>query len=156
MNLCYRCYDSNLPRVEPAPPSGLELGSKSRNSASIGVGVCGAIIDEDLFTSLAPNAAAPFTYQGFCEAVDHYNSHHAEKIFRMGSYQQRLSELAAFLGIASHETNGFVASREYLSCGDNKVVDGELYCKPCAPSDYNYDTHTCSVSMLAGDQSYMK
>lgn len=149
-----RCYDTNLPRVEPASSSGLELASKSHNSASIGVGVCGTIIDEELFDVVAPNAVFPFTYQGFCQAVDHYNLHHAEKIFRMGSYQNRLSELAAFLGIASHETNGFAASREYLACGDNKVVNNELYCKPCAAADYNYDTHTCDVSMLAGDQSY--
>jgi hypothetical protein len=146
-----------LPRVEPAAPSGLEfqLESKSQDS-NIGIGICGYIIDEQIYNTLAPNAAAPFTYQGFCEAVDHYNAHHAEKIFRMGSYQQRLSELAAFLGLASHETNGFLASREYLSCGDSKIVDGELYCKPCSAGDYNYDTHQCAVSMLAGDQSYMK
>ncbi|EED86738.1 family 19 glycoside hydrolase domain-containing protein, partial [Thalassiosira pseudonana CCMP1335] len=71
------------------------------------------------FDLLAPNAVAPFSYHGFCEAVSHYNSHHAEKIFRMGSYQQRLSEIAAFMGMASHETNSFIASREYLACGDN-------------------------------------
>jgi hypothetical protein len=142
--------------VEPAAPSGLELEDKGKSaSATIGQGVCGVIIDETLFNTLAPNAVAPFTYQGFCESIDHYNSHHAEKVFRMGSYQERLSELAAFLGIASHETNGFVASREYLACGDSKEVDGVLYCKPCAVGDYNYETHTCSVSMLAGDQSYM-
>eukprot|EP00804_Cyclotella_cryptica_P030586 CCRYP_020008-RC/>CCRYP_020008-RC protein AED:0.06 eAED:0.06 QI:1314/1/1/1/1/0.88/9/162/1394 len=151
------CYDSALPRVEPAAPSGLELEDESgiSSSLSIGRGVCGVMIDESLFNALAPNAVAPFTYQGFCESIDYYNAHHAEKVFRMGSYQDRLSELAAFLGIASHETNNFVAPREYLACGDNTEVDGVLYCKPCAASDYNYDTHTCSVSMLAGDQSYM-
>lgn len=158
LNCLCRCYDKNLPRVEPAAPSGLELDNRSGrpSSISIGHGVCGLMIDESLFNALAPHAVVPFTYQGFCESIDHYNAHHAEKVFRMGSYQDRLSELAAFLGIASHETNNFVASREYLACGDNLEVDGVLYCKPCSASDYNYDTHKCSVSMLAGDQSYME
>lgn len=149
------CWDTRLPRVEPAPPSGLEVVESSTSSSSIGEGVCGVLIDKALFRLLAPNAQHPFTYEGFCSAIDHYNSRHAEKVFRMGTKQQRIDELTAFLGMASHETDGFLAAREYLACGDNAVVNGELYCVPCTSENYNFDTHTCSVSMLENDQSYM-
>mmetsp|Transcript_37463 Transcript_37463/g.76541 ORF Transcript_37463/g.76541 Transcript_37463/m.76541 type:complete len:1666 (-) Transcript_37463:403-5400(-) len=150
------CWDTRLPRVEPAPPSGLEVVEISNQSSSVGEGVCGELVDKALFRLLAPNAQHPFTYEGFCSAIDHYNSRHAEKVFRMGTRQQRIGELTAFLGMASHETDGFIAPREYLACGDNVVVDGELYCVPCTSEDYNFDTHTCGISMLENDQSYME
>jgi len=150
------CWDTRLPRVEPAPPSGLEVVEISNQSSSVGEGVCGELIDKALFRLLAPNAQHPFTYEGFCSAIDHYNSRHAEKVFRMGTRQQRTGELTAFLGMASHDTDGFIAAREYLACGDNVVVDGELYCVPCTSEDYNFDTHTCGISMLENDQSYME
>lgn len=149
------CWDTRLPRVEPAPPSSLEVAESSSSSYEPGEGVCGELIDRALFRLIAPNAKHPFTYEGFCAAIDHYNSRHAEKVFRMGSRQQRMDELTAFLGIASHETDGFIAAREYLACGDNMVVDGELYCVPCTSEDYNFDTHSCGISMLENDQSYM-
>ena len=154
------CWDTRLPRVEPAPPSGLEVMQSSTTaygatSRSIGVGVCGELIDETQFQLFAPNAQKPFTYDGFCIAIDHYNSRHAEKVFRMGTKQQRINELTAFLGIASHETDGFTAAREYLACGDNMVVDGELYCVPCTSEKYDFGTHSCSVSMLENNQSYL-
>ena len=155
------CWDSRLPRVEPAPPSGLEVVENSisyyeSTASSVGEGVCGVLIDKTLFRLLAPNAQHPFTYEGFCSAIDDYNSRHAEKVFRMGTKQQRLDEVTAFLGLASHETDGFIAAREYLACGDNLVVDGELYCIPCTSEDYNFDTQTCGISMLENDQSYME
>ncbi|KAL7431910.1 hypothetical protein ACHAXM_004897 [Skeletonema potamos] len=156
------CWDTRLPRVEPAPPSGLEVVESSSTSydestvLSAGEGVCGVLIDKALFHLLAPNAQHPFTYEGFCIAIDHYNSRHAEKVFRMGTKQQRIDELTAFLGMASHETDGFKTAREYLACGDNIVVDGELYCMPCSSEGYNFDTHTCGISMLENDQSYME
>lgn len=149
------CWDTRLPRVEPSPPSGLEVAESATSSSSIGEGVCGELIDKALFRLLAPNAKHPFTYEGFCSAIDQYNSRHAEKVFRMGTRQQRIDELTAFLGMASHETDGFTAAREYLACGDNALVNGELYCVPCTSENYNFDTHTCSVSMLENDQSYM-
>ena len=148
------CWDMTLPRVEPSPPSGMELDTPKAATKKAGEGVCGELLDESTLKSLAPNAIAPFTYQGLCDAIDQYNSRHAEKIFRMGTYEQRLAELAAFLGIASHETNGFMAPREYLACGDNKIVKSQLYCKPCSATQYNYDTHSCSTSMLENDQTY--
>ncbi|KAK1733879.1 chitinase [Skeletonema marinoi] len=110
---------------------GLEVVEISNQSSSVGEGVCGELIDKALFRLLAPNAQHPFTYEGFCSAIDHYNSRHAEKVFRMGTRQQRIGEITAFLGMASHDTDGFIAAREYLACGDNVVVDGELYCVPC-------------------------
>lgn len=156
------CWDTRLPRVEPAPPSGLEVVESSSTSSyestasSAGEGVCGVLIDKALFRLLALNAQYPFTYEGFCSAIDQYNSRHAEKVFRMGTKQQRIDELTAFLGMASHETDGFIAAREYLACGDNVIVDGELYCMPCTSEGYNFDTHTCGNSMLENDQSYME
>lgn len=154
------CWDTRLPRVEPAPPSGLKFEESTTSSemttSYAGEGVCGVLIDKSLFRLLAPNAQHPFTYEGFCSAIDHYNSRHAEKVFRMGSEGQRLDELIAFLGMVSHETDGFTAPREYLACGDNILVDGELFCMPCTSDDYNFDTHSCGVSMLENDQSYME
>ncbi|KAL7533124.1 hypothetical protein ACHAXR_007722, partial [Thalassiosira sp. AJA248-18] len=150
------CWDTNLPRVEPSPPSWFDLDTTFTSlEGGSGEGVCNDLLDRSTFQALAPSAVAPFTYRGFCDAIDHYNSHHAEKVFRMGSRQQRSAELAAFLGMASHETRGFINPREYLECGDNIEVDGELYCKPCSDDNYDYSTLTCAVSMLANDQSYM-
>ena len=99
---------------------------------------------------LAPEAEHPYTYEGLCAAIDNYNEGHAEKIFMMGTEQQRKSELAAFLGHTLHESDDWTASREYLVCGDNQVVDGETYCKPCDSDSFNWDTMTCGSVGLVG------
>jgi len=80
---------------------------------------------------LAPEAQHPYTYEGLCAAIDNYNEGHAEKIFMMGTEEERKAEFAAFLGNTLHESDEWKAGREYLMCGDNKDVGGVVYCKPC-------------------------
>lgn len=70
------------------------------------------ILTEEVFKTLAPQAVAPYTYAGFCEAVTHYNADHpSEGVFNMGTETNQRMELAAFLGNALHESDEFKAGR---------------------------------------------
>lgn len=69
----------------------------------------------------------------------------------MGTEEERKSELAAFLGHTLHESDEWKASREYLMCADNKVVDGKTYCKPCDSGSFNWETFKCDGVGLVGD-----
>ena len=71
-----------------------------------------------------------------------YNSLHDEKVFGMGSIEEQKAEIAAFLGNTMHESDMFLAPREYLPCGDSKVVDGKLYRKPCDSGSFDWSTRT--------------
>ena len=113
--LCF-CWDETTPRIPPAPGSGLAQLSDERPCD---------YFTETIFNSLAPDSQHPYTYDGLCKAIDSYNEGHAEKIFMMGTEEERKSELAAFLGHTLHESDEWKASREYLMCADNKVVDGK-------------------------------
>jgi hypothetical protein len=99
---------------------------------------------------LAPEAQHPYTYEGLCAAIDNYNEGHAEKIFMMGTEEERKAEFAAFLGNTLHESDEWKAGREYLMCGDNKDVGGVVYCKPCDSESFDWDTFTCNGPGLAG------
>ena len=116
------------PNPTPIPTSGLSASSDS---------VCGTIFSEAQFNTLAPNAAAPYTYLGFCESVLAWDTAHPEeKIFGMGTLAQRKGELAAFLGNTLHESGDFAAGREYSMCGDSISMNGKIYCKPCVEGFY--------------------
>jgi hypothetical protein len=69
-----------------------------------------------MYNELGPNATFPYTYEGLCLAIDHYNEGHAEKIFMMGTDEEKKHELAAFLGHTLHESDEWKAGREYLIC----------------------------------------
>ena len=49
-----------------------------------------------------------------------------------------------------HESDEFKAPREDLMCGDNKIVDGEVYCKPCDSGSFDWGTHKFSHSLASG------
>ena len=139
--LCY-CRDVSRPKIPPAPSTrsyngggGLEVSDE---------GPCESIFPVGVFETLAPQAAFPYTYGGFCDAVRDYNANHIDEgIFVMGSEAQRKSELAAFLGNALHESDEFRAGREYLMCADPIEAGGEVYCRPCDSSSFDWDNMTC-------------
>ena len=73
---------------------------------------------------MAPRAAAPYTYGGFCHAVSEYNANRPDEgILNMGPEAQRRSELGAFLGNALHEIDEFRARQEFLICADADAVE---------------------------------
>jgi hypothetical protein len=74
-----------------------------------------------MYNELGPNATFPYTYEGLCLAIDHYNEGHAEKIFMMGTDEEKKKEFAAFLGHTLHESDEWKASREYLICAGKQI-----------------------------------
>ena len=105
-----------------------------------------------MFEALAPEAQHPYSYRGFCQAVRDYNANHpSEGIFIMGTELQQRHELAAFLGNVLHESDELKAGREYLMCADQKFVGGEMYCKPCDMSGFDWETFTCTGESLASE-----
>ena len=145
--LCW-CWLDGTERIAPAPPSGLSVETTASTTTDYYT-ICDDILPPEAFHAIAPNASPPYTYSGLCDAILIYNSQHSEKAFGMGNTYQRASELAAFLGNTLHESDEFKAPREYLMCGDSKVVDGEVYCKPCHSGSYDWATHTCSNGLAA-------
>ena len=143
--LCW-CWKDGTDRIAPAPPSGLEVDTSLGEHYT----VCDDILTREAFDKIAPNARKPYTYTGLCDAILSYNAYHSEKAFGMGDAFQRASELAAFLGNTLHESDEFKAAREYLMCGDSKIVNGEVYCKPCDPGSYDWGSHKCSHSLASG------
>lgn len=140
------CTQSPAPAPAPIPSSGLAASSGS---------VCGTFFTEANFNTLAPNAQSPYTYAGLCQAIADWDTGHPEeKVFGMGSLAQRKGELAAFLGNTLHESGDFQAGREYIPCGDRITVSGKVYCKPCTSGNYDWGTHTCSVSSVAGSGTF--
>jgi len=139
--LCF-CWDPATPRIPPAPGSGLAQLTEERPCT---------YFTKATFDMLAPKAQYPYTYEGLCEAIDGYNDGHAEKIFMMGTEHERKSELASFLGHTLHESDEWQASREYLMCGDKKVVGTETYCKPCNSESFDFDNFVCNGAGLVGD-----
>ncbi|KAL7499060.1 hypothetical protein ACHAWT_008020 [Skeletonema menzelii] len=142
--LCW-CWKDGTDRIAPAPPSGLEVDTSLEEHYT----VCDDILTREAFDEIAPNAQPPYTYTGLCDAILSYNAHHAEKFGVMGDAFHRASELAAFLGNTLHESAEFEAPREYLMCGDSKIVNGEVYCKPCDSGSYDWGTHKCSHSLAS-------
>ena len=86
--LCF-CWDPATPRVPPAPSSGKAQLSDERPCD---------YFTEAMYNELGPDAEFPYTYEGLCLAIDHYNEGHAEKIFMMGTEEEKKKEFAAFLG----------------------------------------------------------
>ena len=139
--LCF-CWDPSTPRIPPAPSSGKAQLSNERPCD---------YFTEAKFNQLAPTAQHPYTYQGLCDAIDDYNESHDEKAFMMGTEEERKSEFASFLGHTLHESDEWRAGREYLVCADNKVVDGEVFCKPCDSESFNWETFKCDGVGLVGE-----
>jgi hypothetical protein len=142
--LCW-CWKDGTDRIAPAPSSGLEIDPTLDTHYTI----CDDILPRDIYDIIAPNSKSPYTYTGLCDAILSYNAHHAEKAFGMGDAYMRASELASFLGNTLHESDEYKAPREYLMCGDNKVVNGEVYCKPCDSGSFDWGTHKCSHSLAS-------
>lgn len=93
--LCF-CWDPATARIPPAPASGKAQLSEERPCD---------YFTEAMFNELGPEAQFPYTYEGLCLAIDHYNEGHAEKIFMMGTDEEKKKEFAAFLGHTLHEVN---------------------------------------------------
>lgn len=148
-DLCW-CWDSTKPKKPPAPASGLSLAKDIDPNVP---SPC-EILTQDMFMKLAPNSTFPYTYEGLCNAIDDYNTHHTEKFAAMGTEEHIRAEIAAFLGNTAHESDDFEAAREYLACGDRKEVDGKVYCKPCNNDLYDWPNNVCSVSMVDQNAPY--
>ena len=144
-DLCW-CWDTTKPKKPPAPISGYPVNNDIDDPCSI--------FTEELFNIYAPNSTFPYTYEGLCDAINDYNTHHTEKIFKMGTETQIRHEIAGFLGNTAHESDEFKAGREYLACGDRKEVDGKVYCKPCTNDLYDWINNECSVSMVDQNAPY--
>ncbi len=113
------------------------------------------LLTEDVFRVLAPEASAPYTYAGFCKAVQDYNNNHpSEGVFNMGSMSMQRHELAAFLGNSLHESDEFKAPREYLMCADSMEMGGEVYCKPCDSGSFDWEGMKCPVSMASEGRAF--
>ncbi|KAL3809006.1 hypothetical protein ACHAXA_000286, partial [Cyclostephanos tholiformis] len=141
------CWTDGTERIAAAPGSGLdnEMAEENPNYT-----VCDDILTRDTFAAIAPDAREPYTYEGLCDAMLLYNARHDEKVFGMGNAYQRAAELASFLGNVLHESDELRAAREYLMCGDNIVVDGEVYCKPCDAGSFDWDHKVCSHGLVSG------
>ncbi|KAL7551079.1 hypothetical protein ACHAWF_015777 [Thalassiosira exigua] len=148
-DLCW-CWDTTKPKKPPAPASGLSVAIEVDPSVP---SPC-EIFTQEMFMILAPNSTFPYTYEGLCNAIDDYNTHHTEKFAAMGTEQHIRHEIAAFLGNTAHESDDFEAGREYLACGDRKEVDGKIYCKPCNNDLYDWPNNICSVSMVDQNAPY--
>ena len=61
----------------------------------------------------------------------------------MGSIDQQKAELAAFFGNSLHESDEFRAGREYLMCADRLELGGEVYCRPCDVSSFDWENMKC-------------
>jgi len=138
--LCY-CWDKSTKQIPPAPSTRYYNNGQGLNISST---LPCDIITSEVFNKLAPEAQAPYSYEGFCQAVNEYNINHpTEGIFNMGSVMQQKAELASFFGNALHESDEFKAGREYLMCADHKIVANEVYCRPCDVSSFDWDNMTC-------------
>jgi predicted chitinase len=101
------------------------------------------VITESVFNTIAPNAALPFSYAGFCLAVTDWNTRNPNNQIFMDNPDQKY-ELAAFFGNTFHESDGFTAPREYSSCRESITVNGEVYCKPDGYTGGKYTNRYCS------------
>jgi hypothetical protein len=145
------CWTDGTERIAAAPESGLvsEMAVENPNYTA-----CDDILTRDTFAKIAPDATEPYTYEGLCDAMLSYNARHDEKVFGMGNAYQRAAELAAFLGNTLHESDELRAGREYLMCGDNVVVDGEVYCKPCDSGSFDWDLKVCNQGLVSGTSDF--
>eukprot|EP00804_Cyclotella_cryptica_P030588 CCRYP_020008-RB/>CCRYP_020008-RB protein AED:0.21 eAED:0.21 QI:160/0.5/0.66/1/0.5/0.66/3/0/1182 len=133
--ICY-CWDTSNgdKKIPPAPSTksvedggGLENNSLGNYEWQVSpIDPCD-LLTEEVFKTLAPQAVAPYTYAGFCEAVRHYNADHpSEGVFNMGTERNQRMELAAFFGHALHESDEFKAGRtppDGCSCEYVKQVE---------------------------------
>mmetsp|Transcript_113353 Transcript_113353/g.218217 ORF Transcript_113353/g.218217 Transcript_113353/m.218217 type:complete len:524 (-) Transcript_113353:244-1815(-) len=144
-NLCF-CWDPSTPRVPPPPSSGLDFAAAEPCE----------LLTEAKFNALTGGVhQAPYTYAGLCAAIDDYNHlHPTEHVFKMGTLEQQKAEIAAFLGNTLHESDAYKSPREYLPCGDFKVVNGKTYCKPCADEAFDWATKQCSASQVAAGGAF--
>ena len=133
------CWKRGTAKVHPVKPSGKTFSSTKACS----------IFTRKMYDKLVGGLSSTYTYDGFCAAVSAYNNLHSEKVFGMGTVEEQKGELAAFLGNTMHESDMFLAPREYLPCGDNKVFNGKLYCKPCSSSSFDWGTKKCLRSLIA-------
>jgi hypothetical protein len=121
------------------------------NYCSVNVSAAPTICNNNIFTKsifnkLAPEAIAPYSYTGFCNAVDNWNSKYPSLAIFTTTGQQQRNELAAFLGHVLHESHSFKANREYSMCADSKIDSstGKVYCKPTGYTSGEYNDPYCS------------
>ncbi|KAL7528908.1 hypothetical protein ACHAXR_002695, partial [Thalassiosira sp. AJA248-18] len=151
--LCY-CWDKTTSQIPPAPSTRHYDSGKGLNISK--VDPCD-IITETVFKTMAPQAFPPYSYSGFCAAVRKYNKNHpTEGVFNMGNIDQQKSELASYFGNALHESDEFRAGREYLMCADRIELGGEVYCRPCDVSSFDWDLMKCPVgaSLASGGRAF--
>ena len=149
--LCY-CWDTSRPKIPPAPSTRLYGGGKGLDISD--VDPCD-LATETVFKNLAPKAQHPYSYEGFCRAVREYNRNHPSEGFaNMGNTEQQKHELASFFGNALHESDEFQAGREYLMCADRQEVGGEVYCKPCDVSSFDWATFKCGASLASEGRAF--
>jgi hypothetical protein len=139
------CWDTTKRRVVPAPSTGLAVAAKKP---------CDVFTEANFNTLTGGKQKAPYTYAGFCKAIDAYNADHDEKVFMMGTLEQQKAEIAAFGGNTMHESDDYRAPREYLPCADSKTVGGKVYCKPCDSSTFDWTNMKCPVSKVAQGQIF--
>ena len=148
--LCF-CWDPSTPRVPPAPSSGKAQLSDERPCD---------FFTEAMYNELGPDHEFPYTYEGLCLAIDHYNEGHAEKIFMMGTEDEKKKELAAFLGHTLHESDEWKAGREYLICaGEFAKYEVSFYRRHCNQSVTHLTCHVLSLNQdnkMVGDETYCK
>lgn len=149
--LCY-CWDTSRPKIPPAPSTRLYGGGEGLDVSD--VDPCD-LATETVFRTLAPKAQHPYSYEGFCRAVREYNRNHPSEGFaNMGDVEQQKHELASFFGNALHESDEFQAGREYLMCADRQEAGGEVYCKPCDSSSFDWTTFKCGASLASEGRAF--
>ncbi|KAL9187094.1 hypothetical protein ACHAXT_010814 [Thalassiosira profunda] len=149
--LCY-CWEEGTSKIPPAPSTRSYNGGEGLNISAIDP--CD-ILTEEVFKTIAPMAQHPYSYEGFCTAVREYNKNHPDEgAFNMGTREQQKNELAAFFGNVLHESDDLKAGREYLMCADKQEVAGEVYCKPCDVSTFDWETMTCPVSLASEGRAF--
>mmetsp|Transcript_6132 Transcript_6132/g.12775 ORF Transcript_6132/g.12775 Transcript_6132/m.12775 type:complete len:409 (-) Transcript_6132:172-1398(-) len=149
--LCY-CRDLSRPAIPPAPST--RPANEGRGWPPSEIDPC-EILTEEMFERLAPEHAFPYSYGGFCRAVEEYNANHAEEgVFCVGGEEEQRHELAAFFGNALHESDEFRAGREYLMCADRVEMGGETYCKPCDAASFDWDDMTCPAGLASDGRPF--
>jgi predicted chitinase len=107
------------------------------------LGPTNCVITETVFNTIAPQAAPPFSYAGFCKAVSDWNMRNPNNPIFVAD---QTHELAAFFGNTLHESDGFTAPREYKVCRES-ITDsnGKMYCKPPLYNGGLYTDDYCST-----------
>lgn len=103
------------------------------------------LFTQSIFDAIAPLATAPYSYTGFCNAVNNWNKKNNPSLVIFSGERQK-DEFAAFLAHALHESHDFKAAREYSQC-ETYTTDsfGKAYCKPVGYTGGSYIDPYCSL-----------